>query len=61
MKLFAVSISSLYPECEERVLVDENGDSTNRWEDGTAGVQPEYQAAAEELFMPGDDDCVGEE
>jgi hypothetical protein len=59
-KLYAVSIASIYPECEESILVYEDGTATNRWADGTAGVQQEYQDAAEELF-DNDCPCVGEE
>lgn len=61
VKLYAVSISALYPECELPVLVDEDGTATNRWADGTVGVQKEYQEAAEASFDPDSDPCVGEE
>jgi hypothetical protein len=61
MKLYAVSISALYPECEESILVREDGTATNRWADGTAGVQAEYREAAEDAFDPDSDPVVGEE
>lgn len=49
-KLYAVSISSCFPECEIPVLVDEKGEATNRFADGTIGVPSDWARHAEESF-----------
>jgi len=49
-KVYAVSISGCFPECEIPVLVDESGKATNHFADGTVGVPQEWQAYAEEVF-----------
>ncbi len=49
-KLYAVSISGCFPECDIPVLVNEDGTATNRFADGTIGVPNEWQSYAEEIF-----------
>ena len=48
--LYAVSIASIYPDCELPVLVTAAGTATNRFADGVIGVPAEWQEAAESLF-----------
>ena len=58
MKLYAVDISSLEPECELPIIVYEDGNSSNRFVDGTKGVPLLWQNLAEGLFDPEEDYCL---